>query len=919
MFLSGLLQHAKKGGEDLVRKEEPAQDEPMKKLTTEEEAMAANILSMIQKSQTHDQELAKRHEDRLFESDIPKDINGHENETGEPVYYQPYTTQISVAAGTPYHVSDVDHICKQCTRFRKCKRHRKPHRVKTDISLCKANHLRMAVEWDITDPENRKGTWTFNINEHFDRLDDPERRREEHAFYERKKAEGASDKVQEKGCRPIDPKWRIKELAVRMTEDHNKEMEAKAKVSNLDPMGREYQTRRKDWGLKDPFKPSQHAGNTRAAWEYKTSLDNARIELEIRVLLQAWYKGKLSKEERPVDRTSVNANALWREKMEALEMRAAEKASGERLDESNSSDEETQHAKKMLPSSRRVQMMKKAEKQGRFKTKISDEQRDARLAARETAREETRKAEKAKIAARAKKRREDKKAEEEEEWRQAQAAEKAERKAKRDANKAPTKRKAAFVESSDSETEKSAEKQKVAAESKEAALIPEEELTPEKIAMFEQMAADVEDDASGKKKTDDKPKFQKPKLQAAARDFTAEERKLLQSIKQKQVEVVHSEEEVEPEPEPEIEDDVEQEEEAHEQAPKPKISKRQKAAVVSPPPAPRRKSATKKPTEEKAVPEELESKTGKRKASRCPSPSSSLPVKKNKSEKAPPKPKSSKPRPEPAVPKPKAEKRKRSPSPPSNEAPVKKSRKLKSSATIADSDDEADYELPAAPALELPEQSEGWEFAEPLSEEVAGSVKVMQTDKKKKSNAVEGIVIEQGTTILKRVEGENLPPKAAVEEEDLVEIEKWSLEPIPEAEPAVEKEEYKISPSEAGSEDEHEYLPAPQSSSPSVSSAMKKRRTSVNGKEKPVKKAKKVSFEEDVVDVERKRKMSIEYMVDGGEYLVDENEVDEEPVVQDEATSEDSGAEVEVVEATEDDEDVDEAEEVDEEYDELFE
>jgi hypothetical protein len=60
-------------------------------------------------------------------------------------------------------------------------------------------------------------------------------------------------------------------------------------------------------------------------------------------------------------------------------------------------------------------------------------------------------------------------------------------------------------------------------------------------------------------------------------------------------------------------------------------------------------------------------------------------------------------------------------------------------------------------------------------------------------------------------------------------------------------------------------------------------------------------------------------MVDGGEYLVDENEVDEEPVVQDEATSEDSGAEVEVVEATEDDEDVDEAEEVDEEYDELFE
>jgi hypothetical protein len=111
--------------------------------------------------------------------------------------------------------------------------------------------------------------------------------------------------------------------------------------------------------------------------------------------------------------------------------------------------------------------------------------------------------------------------------------------------------------------------------------------------------------------------------------------------------------------------------------------------------------------------------------------------------------------------------------------------------------------------------------------------------------------------------------------------------------------------------DKYDDFPAPQSSSPSVSSAMKKRKTSFDGEEKPAKKAKKVSFEEDVVDVKRKRKVSIEYMIDEGEE-------DEQRVVQNEATSEDSRAEVEVVEAAEDDEDVVEAEEIDEEYDELF-
>jgi hypothetical protein len=349
---------------------------------------------------------------------------------------------------------------------------------------------------------------------------------------------------------------------------------------------------------------------------------------------------------------------------------------------------------------------------------------------------------------------------------------------------------------------------------------------------------------------------------------------------------------IEEEAEPEAESEVEEEEEATDKEvenPKSKISQLQKVAEVSPPPAAPKKCALRKPKEktimdEKPAPKAAEPKPVKRKASLSPSPSDPS-TKESKAEKLPAKPK---------TPKSKPVKRKRCPSPPSDEAPAQKLRKHKSSATITDSDDEADYDLPAAPALELPEQREGWEFTEALSEEIEGSVRVMQTDKKKGSK-VRGVVVEQGTTIVKRVESEKAGPEP-VQKEELAEREKSSsVAAVEEVEPATEQVEDKTSYAQSVSErDEDDDLPAPQSSCPSVSSAMKKRKTSFDGEEKPAKKAKKVSFEEDVVDVKRKRKVSIEYMIDEGEE-------DEERVVQDEATSEDSGAEVEVVEAAEDD------------------
>jgi hypothetical protein len=58
-----------------------------------------------------------------------------------------------------------------------------------------------------------------------------------------------------------------------------------------------------------------------------------------------------------------------------------------------------------------------------------------------------------------------------------------------------------------------------------------------------------------------------------------------------------------------------------------------------------------------------------------------------------------------------------------NDLPTtKKSRTHNSADIVIDSDEEADYTLPTAPTLELPEQREGWAFTEALSTE---SVKVV--------------------------------------------------------------------------------------------------------------------------------------------------------------------------------------------------
>jgi hypothetical protein len=529
-FFNEILKVAKKGNEDDDRKEKPDTDKAPKKLTADEEAIAKNIIDMLNTNQQHQQKLKRREEDRIFETDVPRDINGDENHTNEPVFYQPHTSNAKKIPGVAYAVSDVDYMCNQCTRHKRCKRHRERRPHKTDISLCSESHLRMVLYWDISDPENREKTWQFAIEEYYDRYKEPERERDEHELAEKRAKSG---KPQDEDCKPLDPVSRVKGLAARISQDHNNEQENIARIANLDSKGREFYTKPKDWHGKDPFKPSE-ASKTRAAHEHK-SADASRIEMELRALLQAWYRSKLSKSERGIDRTTVNANETWRQKMEA---QAARKSLGGKG--------KSEHGEKIAnPPPKGMKL--NASQMKRFEMSTRE------MRERET---ELLKIEAEKM--------------EEEETREAKEV-------RKKVVKKVQKRKAVF-ESSESEDEKTGKKPRV------------EEMSNEKLAMFEQMTRDVEDEVRDNKKKTPEP-IAKTTTNTVAHDLTAEERKLLQNIKQAQDEVVLSEEELDAEPE------VEEEEMEDSEKPKALSSKGQKVAEASRPPKP-----VKKPAKEKAAP-----------------------------------------------------------------------------------------------------------------------------------------------------------------------------------------------------------------------------------------------------------------------------------------------------------------------------
>jgi hypothetical protein len=333
-YLLGLLGEVKKGGEDV--NQATVKTAEVANLPADQLSNLQNILATLGQHRETTYERDHWERERLCHMTDPIDINGNPNTTNEPVYYRPSATSPKTVAGIPYLVSDIIYACNRCTYNKKCERHAEPAWQKTSASLCSASHLRMTVSWDVTDPDNRKGTWIFDIESKFDRFDHPEQERDTHerALAAKRTAQENDEEVSdsEQGCCPVEPKWKIKELVKRMLEDHNEHQAALSRREFLDPKGRAYFTKKWHWGGKDPFTPSE-ASRTRAARQY-VPLDGSRVERELRVLLQAWHKAQVKPGERMRDRTTASMKKVWEEKMVEEKARRAVRGLTERVEAS---------------------------------------------------------------------------------------------------------------------------------------------------------------------------------------------------------------------------------------------------------------------------------------------------------------------------------------------------------------------------------------------------------------------------------------------------------------------------------------------------------------------------------------------------------------------------------------------------------
>jgi hypothetical protein len=766
-YLKDLISQAKKGGEDIVPNavEKTDVQKSSSAFTADQFESVQSILATLNKhgETAHDRDRQLR-ESHSY-STVPVDINGNSNYSKDAVYYRPHDSTTKAVAGVSYHVSDTQYACNRCTYYRKCDRHRETERRKTDISLCADNHVRMTVWWDIIDPENRKGSWRFEISEKYDRFGNPRWEREDHERVEaakRKAQEQGEDLTkEEQGCGPVEPKWRIKKLAERIIEDYNEEQKNVARRAVLDPKGREYYTKPYHWGGKDPFTPSPNA-STRAAHEYKPS--ESRVERELRVLLQAWYKSQVKPELRMRDRTSAAANEIWAEKMVNLKMAKAAR---------RESVGEEEGLGRILNDGVRKQKIRNAQVEQRDRYKMTSRAAESEIVAGKSMPETVRAAKNTKTG-------------------EATITEQPPKLPKKAKARQPN------LEESDENTEGG-----------DVVKAPR---------------------TMGAKK--------------APRALTAEERELLKQMKlaadaeAKDDVEADGDEPVTPQDDDQITFEKTTETRKHVL----KVSKKTGNTVVS------------------EVPRKLVKKT---------IPSLTVATKSEPKVKA------------------KRAKRKASIVAEDVESAQKKTRKhYKSADIIEDSDEEADYELPAAPALELPEQREGWKFDEALSTQVEELVKVVQTDKLPTTNAT--VVVEQGTTIVREIgtmqkhdqTGENEAAASAkmqdVEHHEIDATLSHScsdevsaaavIEEVEDSIPTPPRSPHASSPISSLPAPDHDVSPpasAQLSSSPDRKRKVAFADSSDDEEPTPSKKAKKVRFASEIVSpVSRPRKMSIPFIVD---------------------------------------------------------
>jgi hypothetical protein len=701
---SSFLEEAKQGGKDL-RAEEKKEEEtpqpansPAEQVPAEQgrtEPVPAELLASVGKIMN---KLNK----------TPIDINGSPNPSGHPVLYLPRTSYVKRVPGVPYAVSDVNHTCSTCKPGRACDWHREvvntcnyciraipcerhlPQKTqRTSLALCDMNHHRMSMYWDITDPDNRKGTWSLayqnNRDEYVNKIVVHECPR---MGTIKKKDEEGNTIEETRLCRIRDLNEQIRMLAKRMIEDYNDEQD------RIEKRRKYMHVKLAIWGPSKPYTPTPHA-STRASHEF--ALVGGRLEMEIRALLQASQRGE---GESATDGSwSAHMGKAWENKMAAQEAakRMSEMIGEKRVGLGLNGGILRMEASREENGVGGVLGAPVRKRRGTKKTKTS-----------------VRKTPKSKVV------NVDSDEDEEEDFEVVRKT-----KATKESTKESTQKRKRVPANEDSEDEQVAVK-KPARNRKVRTVMSEESddvvvhKTPEspkhteaEMSIFEELMDDITDaERNANKKPEEvaieagpKQIAKLPRNTVKAHTPTVEELEILQRMKQAEEGEVHSEEEEGEIIEEEEGEIIEEEEEGEEE---------------------KEDAAESEPASSKAVNKKDTPKQSDLKSPQNPTPPSKSPAPKSRSTK------------------------RKSPSSTSTHPPSRKS-KYKSSTTITDSDDEADYSLPAAPALELPEQNEGWELTESLSTE---SVKVVQTGEATGGEMEEDVVVEQGTTIVKKVEGE---------------------------------------------------------------------------------------------------------------------------------------------------------------------
>lgn len=265
------LEEAKLGGQDLVpkkKKSKKQQHNPIE-LTAEQLEAARLALDQVRANEAEKQRLESErrqlreeesHLRAILPSTIPIDINGCPNATSNPVFFQAPHMRTATLPGIPYPVSDTVVQCRDCIGEWKCRRHCRGRWHKTDISLCRGNHMRLVLHWDMCNPVNERGTWSIEVKSYMDRF-----------------SNGAGDHER---CEVYAPTSRVKELGERVVSDYVEAQREKERGAFLDARGREV--------LRDG-----RVGAMTSLEYLETASGVAlgqRIEREIKVLVLFWQR-----------------------------------------------------------------------------------------------------------------------------------------------------------------------------------------------------------------------------------------------------------------------------------------------------------------------------------------------------------------------------------------------------------------------------------------------------------------------------------------------------------------------------------------------------------------------------------------------------------------------------------------------------